>query len=171
MAKKATKQRAASGRAAPLTNLTVVNLATIARLLMLTPRRVQQLCSEGWLPDVGRGEYPIDQCVWGYLKFLKDSERRSSKSAAATKLQSARLREIELRIAVEENRLIDIEDVQAVIGEAFGILRSVMAGVPAASTRDISLRREIEKHLNGAIDKCRERLEEAQRDHWADTQA
>lgn len=143
------------------------SLSEISKLLMLTPQRVRQLVIDGWISQSGRNVYSVAAAVQGYIKFLKDEERRTSKSAATSRLHDVRTREVELRMAREENRLVDIEDVTVAVGEIVGGFRSELAGLPAACTRDLAQRRVIEKHLHGAIDRCRKRLEEAQRNHWS----
>jgi len=46
----------------------------IAKLLDMTPRRVQQLVKEGILPKpIARGQYEIIPCVVAYIKHLKAS--------------------------------------------------------------------------------------------------
>lgn len=47
-------------------------LATIAKLLMLTERRVQQLSAEGVIPKAERGRYELIPAVQGYIRYLKD---------------------------------------------------------------------------------------------------
>ncbi|TIU80477.1 MAG: terminase small subunit, Nu1 [Mesorhizobium sp.] len=44
---------------------------TIAKLLMLTPRRVQQLIKDGTIPKGERGRYDLVPAVQGYVKFLR----------------------------------------------------------------------------------------------------
>lgn len=52
-----------------------LTLPQIAMLLRVTPRRVNQLAADGWLPKprkVGRNAYyPLVACVHGYIDFLK----------------------------------------------------------------------------------------------------
>lgn len=45
---------------------------TIAKLLMLTERRVQQLAKEGVIPRAERGRYELAPCVQAYIRFLQD---------------------------------------------------------------------------------------------------
>lgn len=45
---------------------------TIAKLLDLTPRRVQQLAGEGVIPKAERGRYELVPAVKGYIKYLKE---------------------------------------------------------------------------------------------------
>ncbi|MFG6501266.1 terminase small subunit, Nu1 [Sulfitobacter sp. 1A15106] len=45
---------------------------TIAKLLMLTDRRVQQLAKEGVIPKAERGRYELAPAVQGYIRYLQD---------------------------------------------------------------------------------------------------
>lgn len=164
--KKAAAPKAVKPVAAPAAGATTYPLETISQLLMLTPQRVNQLERAGWVPKAGRNAYSLVSAVQGYIKFLRDENSRTSKSAAQSRVQDARAREIELRIAREENRVVEVEDVEILVAEIVGAFRSELSGVPAGCTRDLELRRTIETKLNGAIDRCRKRFEEAQRSAW-----
>ncbi|NKW10280.1 hypothetical protein HGG76_15175 [Ochrobactrum tritici] len=78
-----------------------------------------------WLcPGCGQGKYPLVEAVQGYVRSLKDEERRSTKSAADNGLKAARQREVELRIAKEEGRLVELDDVEAVSSSILATLRA-----------------------------------------------
>lgn len=47
--------------------------ATIARLLNISERRLQQLAREGVIPKSGRGRYPLAATVRGYVVYLQQS--------------------------------------------------------------------------------------------------
>jgi hypothetical protein len=46
-------------------------VGTIAKLLMLTDRRVQQLAKEGVIPKAERGRYDLVPSVQGYIRYLQ----------------------------------------------------------------------------------------------------
>lgn len=46
-------------------------VGTIAKLLMLTDRRVQQLSKEGVIPKADRGRYELAPSVQGYIRYLQ----------------------------------------------------------------------------------------------------
>jgi hypothetical protein len=138
-----------------------VSANTCGTHLDLSRVRVVQLVNEGALPRLKDGSFDLDACRIAYIRYLRSEDRRGSKSATASRVQEARAKEIELRTAREEGRLVPMDDVQAVIADVLGTYRYELTGVPAASTRDLSVRAEIEKHLNDAIDRCRQRFAEA----------
>lgn len=161
-----TAKTKAKSKAAPAPAPGIIGTQTAAALLMVTPEWIRRLTVQGWIAKVAKDQYRVQDVVQGYIRFLKDAERRSSKSASHSRVQDARAREIELRVAREESRIVDIEDVNAAVGDIVGAFRSELAGLPASCTRDLEQRRVIEKNLNGAIDRCRDRFEEARRNGW-----
>jgi hypothetical protein len=63
---------------------------TIAKLLDLTPRRVQQLSAEGVIPRVGHGKYELVSSVRGYIRYLKAAEIGGDARADNQRLLRAR---------------------------------------------------------------------------------
>lgn len=108
-----------------------IPIVQAAKLLMITEQWVRQLIRKGYIEKVARGEVGLVNAVQGYIRFLKDEERRVSKSAAANAVQTARAREIELRIAKEEARLIDYDEAMAVLDVVVGTYKAQFAGLPA----------------------------------------
>lgn len=45
---------------------------TIAKLLLLTDRRVQQLAKEGVIPKADRGRYELAPAVQGYVRYMQE---------------------------------------------------------------------------------------------------
>lgn len=114
----------------------VVDVHTVADLLDVGPRRVQQFARDG-MPKVARGKYDLRQCTRWYIGELialvppnaavRDeayTEARARKVAA-----EATLKELELK--QELDRLIPIEDHLEVLGDALVILREGLLSAPA----------------------------------------
>ena len=138
-----------------------LNLEQTCRLLMLTKQRVQQLVKAGYIPKPAKDTYPIVGAVQGYIKFLKDDERRTSKVQADSRVRDARAREIELRIAERERDLIPIDDAKAEIAAFVSETRAEVVGMGARVTRDMELRRQIDKECNDILARLAERAEKA----------
>lgn len=51
------------------------SLSTIAELLLLDERRVQQLSKAGRIPKTSRGKYELVGCVQGYVRYLRELSR------------------------------------------------------------------------------------------------
>lgn len=132
--------------------------------LDLSRVRIVQLVDEGALPRNKDGSFDLDACRVAYIRYLRSEDRRGAKSATASRVQEARAKEIELRTAREEARLIPLDDVSAAIADILGTYRSELSGVPAAASRDLAVRAEIEKQLNDAIERCRKRFDQVSDD-------
>ena len=89
----------------------LIPIGQAARLLMISEERIRQLVKQGFIPKPEkRGFVQLVGAVQGYLRYLKDDERRSAKSAADSRVRDARALEIELRIAERSRELIPVED-------------------------------------------------------------
>lgn len=132
-----------------------------AKLILMTPDRVRQLAKDGWIDKPSRGAYLLVSVVQGYIRFLRDDARRSSKSAAASGLSDVRKEEILLRIAKEKRELIPIEDALAVVDFVVGKVRSEFSGLPASVTRDLDLRDKIDERLNEVLTRLADAAREA----------
>jgi uncharacterized coiled-coil protein SlyX len=124
-----------------------------ARLLMVSPERVRQLSKEGWIEKQGRDQFYLVDVVQGYIRFRNDSERRATKSAAANRVSDARAREVELRIAERERRLVELSEMIALADKLVGMFRAELSGLPARVTRDLQIRRTIETAINDILDR------------------
>lgn len=149
----------------PNTQTGMITAGQAARLLCLTHERLRQLARNGWIPTAVKGKYPLVAVVQGYIRFLKDEERRAARSKADSALKSARRREIELRIADREARLIELSDVDAIAALHVRTYRDELAPVPAKATRDPAMRRLIAQALTVAVDRFEARYQEA-REAW-----
>lgn len=126
------------------------------RLLMKSSERIRQLAREGWIPRHGTGantRYALVDVVQGYIRFRDDADRRATKTASATRISDARAREIELRTAIREGHLIDLDEAVEAVEDLVGLLRSELSGLPARCTRDLQVRRTIETARNDILDR------------------
>jgi phage terminase Nu1 subunit (DNA packaging protein) len=140
--------------------ITVTEFAAFADY---TPTYIRQLQREGSLPKGGRGMIPFIAGVRALIRFLRDSERRSSKSAADSRVRDARAREIEMRNLENEKRLVEIEDVNGLVDEMVGTFRSELAGLAARVTRDLTFRRTIDQVLNDILHRLADAFNEKAR--------
>ena len=138
------KQTAGSG---------TISVGTAAQLLMVSEERVRQLVKLGYVPRVAKGQFPLVGVVQGYIKFLKDEERRSSKTATASRMQDAKAAKIEMELAEKRRELIPVEDHRIVVDIIAGKVRDEFAGLPARFTRDMKLRRELETEVNASLNR------------------
>ncbi len=121
-----------------------ITTSQAARLLMVSDERVRQLTKAGFVPKAARGRYNLVALVQGYIRFLKDDERRSSKSAADSRVRDARAAEIERRMAREDRKIIALDEAMAAFDQATGLYLQSLSSLPARITRNSAERRRIE---------------------------
>ncbi|WP_213257257.1 hypothetical protein [Bradyrhizobium sp. sBnM-33] len=131
----------------------LITSALAARLLMVSPERIRQLSKEGWIERQGRDQFFLVDVVQGYIRLRNDSDRRAQKSAADSRVRDARAREIELRNATRERRLMEIDEAMAIVEDMIGLFRAQTAGLPARVTRDLQFRRTIETAVNDILER------------------
>jgi hypothetical protein len=153
MADDADDQRAAAG---------MMSAESASKLLMITRQRIAQLVREGFIPaPASRGAYHVVGTVQGYIRFLKDEERRTSKTQAESKVRDARAREIEIRIAEKTRDLVPMDEAMNAVDYVFGLLKTELVSMPARITRDLALRRQIEDELDGTLARATGRVAQA----------
>ena len=59
----------------------VITTAQAAKLLMVSEAWLGRLAKEGYIQKLDRGRWNLVSVVQGHIRFLKDEERRNSKSA------------------------------------------------------------------------------------------
>lgn len=138
--------------------LGIVTTNEAAALLGLGPERVRQLAKHGHIRKIGPDRYQRDEVVRGYLEFLRDEERRSSKTAAESRVRDARAAEIELRVAERRGALIAVDDAVAVLDVVVSAANSELLGLPARITRERQLRRKVEQECDGARQRLSDKL-------------
>jgi hypothetical protein len=132
--------------------------ANMARLLGFTRQNLENIAKSGWVKPSAPNCWPIIATFQGVLKYARDEGRRSSKSATETRVSAARAREIELRTAQRAGELCELDEVMAFTDEVFGMLRADFSGLPAMVTRDLSIRRDIERGVNEILNRMSARL-------------
>jgi phage terminase large subunit GpA-like protein len=92
----------------------------IAKVLLVDPRRVQQLTKEGWIPKAERGQYELLPSVQGYIRSLQHSVQRRGLGDIQKELdeedlafKKIRREEKELNVAERRGELLPREEVQA----------------------------------------------------------
>lgn len=131
-----------------------------ARLLMLSDERVRQLTKSGYVPTLAQGRYNLVAVVQGYIKYLKDDERRSSRSVADNRVRDARAAEIERRMAREDRDIIMLDEAMAAYDFATGLYLTSISGLPARMTRNASERRRLEAICDGERQRLADRFAE-----------
>jgi hypothetical protein len=84
----------------------IISTEVACQLLMLSRQRIDQLVAAGHLQRHAPGRFRTVDVVQGYIRFLRDEDRRSSKSAADSRMRDAKAREIEVRTQQRLSRLV-----------------------------------------------------------------
>lgn len=130
-----------------------IGLTDAGKLIGKSIQHVRNLVRDGFIPEPADGGYLASDVASGALRARDDEDRRSSKSAAASRIHDARAAEIEQRTA-ERKKLHMIEaqsEAVAVIDEFAGQLRSDIMAIPARVTADVVMRRRIEEQVDEAF--------------------
>lgn len=130
-----------------------ISTAGACQLLMLSRQRLDQLVQEGWIQRHVPGRWVSIDLVQGYIRFMRDEARRTSKSAAGSRVHDARAREIEIRVAEQIGKLVVVEEFDAMVDGIVGTFRAELSGLPARVTRDIVQRRSIEREIHGLLER------------------
>lgn len=138
-----------------------VKASELGRHLVLTARRVQQLAEEGVLSRLPNGNFDQDASRVAYIKYLQDAGRRVVHSDSRERAQAAKTELLELKTARERGDLILFADTEEIFADVLGTWRSELSGVPAACTRDLSLRTTIEEQINDAAERAQRRFDAA----------
>jgi hypothetical protein len=139
-----------------------VSAVVLGKHLDVSNQWIGKLVKQGILPKLADGTFDLDRCRIAYIRHLrKEADRRFDKSAAASRAQELKVRQLELNIAREEGELIAIDEVELIIEDILGTYVAELAGLAASCTRDITMRAVIEVKLDAAITRCRQRFEKA----------
>lgn len=118
-------------------------VGTIAALLDLTERRVQQLSAEGVIPRNGHGRYEISSAVRGYIRYLReravqgDPKGADEVGASRAMLLKARARLATLEADQFEGQLLRRPDVEKAWGAILANIRTRLLAIPQATAQAI----------------------------------
>ena len=133
-----------------------VTATALGEHLGMSRQAVSALEKAGVLRMGKSGLFDEDESRLAYITHLRDGRRDTPRSEADTRAREARARQIELKVAREEGRLIDVEDMEQGFAAAISQFRSELGGVPAAASRDTTIRRAIDRAINDAVARLRD---------------
>src|SRR4051812_6403090 len=108
---------------------------TIARLLDLTPRRVQQLVAEGVIPKAERGRYELVPVVRAYIRYLRERALSQDLGSDAfvqhrARLTKARADMAELEHAQMLGELVPAAQVEEAWAAIVAVMRTRLLALP-----------------------------------------
>jgi phage terminase Nu1 subunit (DNA packaging protein) len=114
----------------------------IAKLLLLTERRVQQLAGEGVIPKAERGRYALAPAVQGYVRYLKDragggDAETDEIGTSKARLIKARARMAELEADALEGKLLDRAEVERAWKTIVLNMRAKLMAIPVRAAPQI----------------------------------
>lgn len=130
-----------------------------AQLLLLGEERIRQLSKEGWVEKTGRSRYPLVPLVQGYIRYLRDAERRTTKSASASRGQDLRNERAAFELSLLKREHLPREDLTSAIDVICGALNSEIHGLAARITRDPELMARIEEEHVNALNRIAKKIE------------
>ena len=136
----------------------IVTSAKMAQLLGFSRSQFERISAAGGIKPRSPNCWPVIETFQGFLRYARGEYRRTTKTAMRSRVQAARAREIELRIAERSHKLVDIDEAYALLDDVFGGFRSDLGGLPATVTRDLNIRRDIERGVNEILNRTAKRL-------------
>lgn len=115
---------------------TTYPVGTIAKLLLLTERRVQQLTAEGVITKAERGRYELAPAVQGYIRYLQeralamDSKLPVDFHAEKARLTKAQADIAELELQELRGELASVKDFERAQAKACATIRTNICNVP-----------------------------------------
>ncbi len=131
----------------------------VSDLLGVTPQWIAKLEKEGFAQ---RGEdklFDVVETLLGYIRWLKDPARRTTKTEGAKALEAEKLRRMKIDTAKVVGELVDFDLVETFFAESMTELRNAFGGIPAGLSRDPEMRDVLEKRLNAGFDQYRAAFE------------
>lgn len=113
-------------------------VGTIAKLLLMSERRVQQLTVEGVIPKAERGRYELGPAVQGYVRYLQERSiaGHTEKTTVDYHVEKARLTKAqadiaEIDLAKVRGEVAPINQVERMVQRAFAEVRAGMRNLPS----------------------------------------
>lgn len=110
-------------------------VSTIAKLLMLSDRRVQQLTKDGVIPKAERGRYELAPAVQGYIRFLQERSLRSDASPIDYHVEKARLTkaqadQAEIELAKARSDVASVSQIERNLSGLFAEVKTNLRNIP-----------------------------------------
>lgn len=125
---------------------TLVNTTTMAIILGVTTRRIQQLIQDGNLKTDGRGKLALIENVHAYIDTLQDKSKSAeekkmdkAKQAAEVKLKVAKANMADLQAKELAGKMHRSEDVQVFTQELIDTVKNALLSLPGRLAVEVSL--------------------------------
>lgn len=117
----------------------LIDTKTLAQILNLSTRRVQQLALDG-LPKVGDGQYPFLKSVHWYIEYLRNIAETNTSEGIDQKEKLLRLKteREELEVKQLRSELLDAEDTRQALMAILNVMKSVFMGLPGRLSQELT---------------------------------
>lgn len=110
-------------------------VSTIAKLLLLSERRVQQLTKEGVIPKAERGRYELAPAVQGYVRYLQERSLRTDTStidyhAEKARLTKAQADSAEVEAAKSRGEVCSVATIERNLAGLFAEVKANLRNIP-----------------------------------------
>lgn len=139
----------------------MMTTAQVAALLLLSPERVRQLAKEGHIEKAGRDRFHPTSAIQGYIRYLRDEARQSSKSAAASRIQDIRAEKMEHDLMVAKREHLPKEDLELAIDTIAAAVIGEVTSLGARVTRDPTLKAKIDQEADNALNRIADKIDRA----------
>lgn len=131
---------------------------TIAKLLMLTERRVQQLAKDGVIPKAERGRYELAPAVQGYIRFLQERMAGNASQVDSIDYHREKARKIkaeadiaEIEAAKRRGDAIDAQEVKRAWQLILGEVRANLIGTTPARISQLIIGMDNETEIKRVV--------------------
>jgi phage terminase Nu1 subunit (DNA packaging protein) len=114
------------------------DVKTIAGLLMIDERRIQQLVKEGWIPRGERGRYALIPSVQGYIRSIKEGQRETGRGGEQARLARANALKVEMENYRRMGELIVKEQSDETTAGLVVMIKSSHEGLPGRLANELA---------------------------------
>ncbi len=138
---------------------------TIASLLMIEPRRVQQLVQQGFIPKADRGQYSLVESVQGYIKYLKEHSKEHGRGSQQQRLASAQALKVEMENFRRMGELGTRVHAEETTTGLVAMMKSAHEGLPGRLANELAGReppaiyQTLQREFRAVLDQCTDYLE------------
>jgi phage terminase Nu1 subunit (DNA packaging protein) len=142
---------------------TLVSTSELGALIGLTSRRVLQLEAEGHIASEGRNRFRLAPAIKGFIAFKESTFEARTARAVNDRLHEAKAEAIEIENARKANALVASAraEIDTIIDQVLGPLKSDLYSIPARVTADTNVRLRIENEIDRALTEAAKRAKKA----------
>jgi len=122
-----------------------ISTADAVKLLQITASHLSLLATQGVIRRHVRGQWLLRHVVRDYFAHLQKIQARQT---AASPVSAARAKQLELQNQRNDDELIEISAVTALVTNMLGIFKAEFEALPARCSDDADQRRTIAAHLD-----------------------